>query len=79
MSDTSDLPSVFTPEVVEALQWAFEDVWTVLHAHTDPGSEDAPELGSTISQTLVSLAARGITDRQELRSRALESIALTLR
>ena len=79
MSDNSDLPSVFTPEVVEALQRAFEDVWTVLHAHIDPESEDGTELGGTISRTLVSLAARGITDRQELRSRALGTIPLTPR
>jgi hypothetical protein len=76
---SSDLPSVFTPEVVEVLEQAFEDVWKVLHAHVDPESDDGQELGSTIGRTLVALAADGVTDRQELRSRALGTIALTPR
>jgi hypothetical protein len=75
----SDLLSVFTPEVVMNLEQAFEDVWTVLCAHVQPGSTEEPELGSTISRTLVALAAKGITDRQELRSKALGAIALTTR
>jgi hypothetical protein len=36
-------------------------------------------LGSRISKTLVALAASGITDRQELRSKALRTIPQTRR
>jgi hypothetical protein len=79
MPPNSELPGNFTPEVVEALERAFEDVWTVLQAHLDPGSEDGTELGSTISRTLVALAATGITDRQELRRQALGTMPLTPR
>ena len=73
-----ELPCAFSPEVVETLERAFEDVWMVLQAHLDPGSKDE-RLAITISQTLVALAAIGVTDRQELRRQALASIALTPR
>jgi hypothetical protein len=69
----------FSPEVIEVLTRAFEDVWTVLEAHQEPGAECEPEMGMTVSRTLVALAANGITDRQELRSQALEAIALAPR
>jgi hypothetical protein len=76
----SDLPDAFTPEIVAALEQAFEDVWKVLQAHVEPGSEhDGTEWGSTISRTLVALAANGVTDRQQLRNQALGTIGLTLR
>ena len=75
----SDLPSAFTPEIVTALEQAFEDVWKVVQAHLEPESEhDGTEWGSTISRTLVALAANGITDRQQLRSHALKTIGLTV-
>ena len=74
---SSDLPSLFTPEVVEVLEQAFEDVWKVVQAHLEPGAAVETEWGSTIGCALVALAANGITDRQELRSRALRTIALT--
>jgi len=75
-----DLPPAFSPEIVAVLEQAFEDVWKVVQAHLEPGSEpDGMEWGSTISRTLVALAANGITDRQQLRSRALGTIGLTPR
>jgi hypothetical protein len=69
----------FSPEVIEVLERAFEDVWTVLEAHQEQGSECEPEMGITVGRTLVALAANGITDRQELRRRALETVALSPR
>lgn len=76
MPPNSELPRKFSPEVLEALQQAFEDVWAALHAHLQPESEYGKEMGITLSRTLVSLAAEGITDRQELRRRALENLTL---
>jgi hypothetical protein len=75
----SDLPTSFTPEIVAALEQAFEDVWKVLEAHLEPGSEHDAAWGSTISRTLVALAANGITERQQLRSQALGTLGLTPR
>ena len=69
----------FSPEVSEVLERAFDDVWTVLAAHQEPGSECEPEMGITVGRTLVALATNGITDRQELRRQALETIALAPR
>jgi hypothetical protein len=77
MAFNGTLAHNFSPEVVEILERAFEDVWTVLEAHQEPGSECKPEMGFTVGRTLVALAANGITDRQELRRRALETIALS--
>ena len=79
MAFHGELAHNFPLEVIEVLERAFEDVWTVLEAHQEPGSECEPEIGITVGRTLVSLAANGITDRQELRSQALEAIALTPR
>jgi hypothetical protein len=42
-------------------------------------SRQSEELKIQLSQTLVSLAADGITDWQELRRKALESMALSVR
>ena len=80
MDFDSDLPRAFSPETVAVLELAFEDVWKVVQAHLEPGSKhDGMEWGSTISRTLVALAANGITDRQQLRSQALGTIGLTPR
>jgi hypothetical protein len=78
MDFDSDLQRAFSPETVAVLEQAFEDVWKVVEAHLEPGSEGM-EWGSTISRTLVALAANGITDRQQLRSQALGTIGLTPR
>jgi hypothetical protein len=77
MTFHGELMHKFPPDVIDVLTRAFEDVWTVLAAHHDPGTECEPEIGLTVGRTLVSLAADGITDRQELRRRALETIALS--
>jgi hypothetical protein len=66
----------FSPQIIEVLERAFEDVWIVLAAHQEPGTECEPELGMSVGRTLVALAANGITDRQELRRQALQAIPL---
>jgi hypothetical protein len=77
MAYHNELARDFSPEVMEVLTRAFEDVWTVLAAHQEPGTECEPEVGMAVGRTLVGLAADGVRDRQELRRRALATIALT--
>jgi hypothetical protein len=61
-----------------SLQQAFDAVWATLYAHVPPEDKvRSEELGIALGKTLVSLAAEGITDPQELRRRALENMALT--
>jgi hypothetical protein len=76
MAFHGELAHDFAPEVIEVLTGAFQDVWTVLQAHQEPGSDCGFEMGITVGRTLVALAAAGITDREELRRQALEAIAL---
>jgi hypothetical protein len=54
-------------------------VWTTLYAHVPTVGDQAKELKITLSQTLIALAAEGITDPQQLRRRALEKMALMSR
>jgi hypothetical protein len=51
----------FSPEIIKVLERAFEDVWIVLAAHQERGSDCEPELGISVGRTLVALAANGIT------------------
>ena len=79
MTSTNSLPHE-NPEVVAALERAFQDVWAVLYAHLPLGGGDAvKEQSIALSRTLVALAADGITDPQELRRKALETMVLTPR
>jgi hypothetical protein len=74
------LPKEYTPQVIAGLKAAFNDVWGLLHAHVPRANEEAnKELGIALSQTLAALVADGVTDPKQLRRRALESMALTLR
>jgi hypothetical protein len=66
----------FSPEVLSNLSQAFEAVWTTLYAHVPIEGEDATELKIALSRTLVAFAADGVTEFQELRRRALETMAL---
>ena len=66
----------YSPELLKALEDAFAAVWTTLYAHVPVEGDDAKELKITLSRTLVALAADGATEFQELRRRALETIAL---
>ena len=77
MANRPNLPGNFSPEVVKALEGAFQDVWLVLEAHNSPESDASKDLSIAISRTLVALAADGITDRQELRRKALVQLVLS--
>ena len=78
MTSTNSLPQ--NPEVVAAMERAFQDVWAVLYAHLPlDGGDAVKEQSIALSQTLVALVADGITDPRELRRKALEVMALTPR
>ena len=79
MSTTTQLPASYSPSTVDAITRAFEAVWATLHPHMESENHQAEELKITLSQTLVSLASDGITDWQELRRKALETMARTVR
>jgi|GraSoiStandDraft_4_1057263.scaffolds.fasta_scaffold4637810_1 hypothetical protein len=78
MTSTNSLPQ--NPEVVAAIERTFQDVWAVLYAHLPlDGGDAVKEQSIALSQTLVALAADGITDPRELRRKALEAMVLTPR
>ena len=67
----------YSPELISALERACEAVWVTLYAHVPVDGDAAKELKIALSRTLVALAADGVTEFQELRRRALETLALT--
>ena len=72
------LPKEYSPKVLAGLEAAFKEVWGVLHANVPRANEEAnQELAIALSQTLGALD--GVTDPKQLRLRALESMALSLR
>ena len=79
MSITTQLPDSYSPSVLEAIEHAFSFVWETLYAHVSSDNRQAQELKIQLSQTLVSLVSDGVTDPQELRRKALESMAFSLR
>jgi hypothetical protein len=82
MTSPTDQPlNGYSPQTIAAIEHAFEAVWTPLYAHmpTDRDRDQSKELRIALSQTLIELAATGITDPQELRRKALESMALGTR
>ena len=76
MSITTQFPNTYSPSVIEAIGRAHEAVWSTLYAHMSPDRDQSRELKTVLSQTLLALADPGITDAQELRRRALETMAL---
>ena len=54
-------------------------MWRTLYAHVTSDNSQAEELKIQLSQTLVALASDGITDPRELRRKALENMAFSLR
>ena len=66
--------------ILAAIHEAFEATWSVLQAHEQsPSSKERnAELGIALSRILVALAAEGIIDPAELRSRALLELPLAL-
>ena len=63
----------------DAIEQAFHSVWETLFAHVSSDTKQAEELKIQLSRTLVSLGSDGITDRKELRRKALENMAVSLR
>jgi hypothetical protein len=69
----------YAPEQLAILQQAFDSVWTMLYAHVPLKDETTvKELSIALSQTLVRLAADGITNLGELKRKAAEHMLLTL-
>ena len=79
MSITTQLPDSSRPSVLDAIEQAFSSVWETLYARVSSDNGQAEELKIQLSQTLVSLVSDGITDPRELRRKALESMAFSLR
>jgi hypothetical protein len=67
----------FQPEVVAAVEQAFEAVWATL-CSDDPSRDrtDDPERMAAVSQTIAALAVEGIIDPAELRRLTLERLPL---
>jgi hypothetical protein len=79
MSTATQAPDRYSPSVLDAIEHAFSFVWQTLYAHVASDNRQADELKIQLSRTLVSLVADGITDPRELRRKAMESMALSLR
>jgi hypothetical protein len=79
MTLTDQFPPGCSPETFAAIEQAFEAVWTTLYAHVPLDRDESNELRIALSQTLVGLAADGITDPHQLRCNALESMVLSPR
>ena len=76
MSVTTQIRDISRASIADAIDQAFEAVWRTLCAHMPPDSDQSQELKITLSQTLIALAADGVTDPRELRRKALESMVL---
>ena len=70
-------PKGFNELTLQALEHALRDVWQVLKAHDTYHDWDKDsEFQQGLASTLMDLADAGVTDRQELRSRALATFDL---
>jgi hypothetical protein len=67
----------FNPEMIAAVEQAFEAVWAVLCSN-DPSRDRTadPARMAAVSQTIATLAVEGITDPAELRRLTLERLPL---
>jgi hypothetical protein len=65
-----------SPDLLGVMEEAFTAVWTILYAHMPIEGDDAKELRSALSPTLLGLVAEGVTDPNDLRRKALENMAL---
>jgi hypothetical protein len=74
----SDISRLYDPATLAAIHEAFEATWGVLQAHepSPPSEERNAELGFALGRVLVALAAEGVIDPAELRSRALQELPL---
>ena len=79
MSIPTQLPDSYSPSVLDAIEAAFNSVWETLYGHVSTENGQADELKIQLSRTLISLVSDGITDPKELRRKALEIMALSIR
>jgi hypothetical protein len=78
MPVTTQILDSSSPSILDAIDQAFEAVWRTLYAHMPPENEQSRELKIALSQTLIGLAADGVTHPHELRRKALESMVLRI-
>ena len=76
MTITTQFPASYSSSLTEAIERAYDAVWSTLYAHMSSDRDQSQELKIVLRQTLVALAANGITDPQELRRNALETTVL---
>ena len=74
----SPAPDYCDPEITGAVEEAFNEVWAVIKANDQPGSEIESDCERKVelSRRLAELVVAGITDPAELRKRALASLGL---
>jgi len=64
------------PILLSAIEQAFDATWLVLRAHeTCPDKAQIAELSMALSHKLVELASNGVTEPEQLRRLALESLS----
>ena len=69
----------YRPSLLDPIEQAFDAVWTTLYAHMHSDNDQTKGLKIALNHTLVALVADGITDPLELRRKALETMALSVR
>ena len=73
-----DQPKEYSPETLTAFEAAYNDIHR-LYARMSRTEEATKELEILLSQALEALVTDGVTDPQELRRRAFEAVACTIR
>ena len=74
-----DQPKEYSPEVISAFEAAYNDIWNWLYAPVSRNEEATKELQIALSQTLAALVTDGVTNSKELRQRAFEAMAFSVR
>ena len=72
----SDISRLYDPATLAAIHEAFETTWAVLQAHEPSPLLRKETQNSALGRVLVALAAEGVIDPAELRSRALQELPL---
>ena len=74
-----DKPKEYDPEAISAFEAAYNDLWNRLYARVSRNEEATKELEIALSQTLAALVTDGVTNSKELRQKAFEAMALSVR
>jgi hypothetical protein len=70
----------YSPELLTDIEAVYTSVWKLMQPYALKTNEQTTrEMEIKLSQTLAELVTNGITNRRELRQRALEAVALTPR